>query len=228
MIKFINYDKFESIMTQSVAKVVWNILDKDLVLQYNLKRGIINIRALAKYFIKYNNIDSSLDSVISAIRRYEPRRYIIDQKVTPDMLIKGAKVSTRSNIASISIRKVANASNYLSQLSLIGDQDKGDAVRIIKGEKNLKILTDEKNLNDIVRLFNKDIVEVKEGLGEVSLLIGMEADDTRGVLAHVGTEMMLAGVNICEMIWCVPEILIYVNKDDLLKVHERLLRLANH
>ena len=55
----------------SVNQRIWNIISKELCVERELLHGLINIRALAKYLIDKYSLNASLDSVISAIRRYE-------------------------------------------------------------------------------------------------------------------------------------------------------------
>ncbi|MBL7100981.1 MAG: hypothetical protein ISS23_03450, partial [Nanoarchaeota archaeon] len=52
------------------------------------------------------------------------------------------------------------------------------------------------------------------------------ADQTKGVAARISNEMMLRDVNISEIIFCVPEIIIYVKQEDLLEAHESIIQLC--
>ena len=50
---------------------VWKFLDNNPCIKRDLSKGLINSRALAKYIVKTQKMDVTLDAIISAIRRYD-------------------------------------------------------------------------------------------------------------------------------------------------------------
>ena len=54
----------------NIREFVWRVIDTDISLKKDVSRSVINVRALAKYIINKYKLNVSLDSVISAIRRY--------------------------------------------------------------------------------------------------------------------------------------------------------------
>ena len=54
----------------NTTRDVMDYLSKDLSIQKDLQRGILNIRALARQIKKEQKLKTSLDAVISAIRRF--------------------------------------------------------------------------------------------------------------------------------------------------------------
>ena len=57
----------------NIQNEVTNFIEQDVSIRRGLTRGIINTRALAKYIHKNLMLSSSIDAVISAIRRYETK-----------------------------------------------------------------------------------------------------------------------------------------------------------
>ncbi|MBT7928627.1 hypothetical protein HN682_01735, partial [Candidatus Peregrinibacteria bacterium] len=64
----------------NINQTVWRLLAQDLSIQKNLKKGLINVRGLAKYLIETYNLRASLDAVISAIRRFENSETFKDEE----------------------------------------------------------------------------------------------------------------------------------------------------
>ena len=57
-------------MQDNIRELVWKFIDTDISLKKGLSRKIVNVRSLAKYILGAQKINTSLDAVISAIRRY--------------------------------------------------------------------------------------------------------------------------------------------------------------
>ena len=55
----------------NIVHEVWKILDNNPSIRREMRRGLINMSALAKYIIHRKGVDATLDAVISAIRRYK-------------------------------------------------------------------------------------------------------------------------------------------------------------
>ena len=87
----------------SVQQQVSSLLAKEICINKDLSLKLINTRALARHLIKRYNLNKSLDSVISAIRRYDIKKVEEDKQAVLD-LFKDAVVSTRNNVACITIK----------------------------------------------------------------------------------------------------------------------------
>ena len=68
------YVTFMSISTRSLADVVKETIEKDAVIKKGLARNLINIRALARVIQGTVGEKTSLEAIVSAIRRYPFRR----------------------------------------------------------------------------------------------------------------------------------------------------------
>lgn len=227
-VKFINFDKFQRVMT-NITQNVWNILTQDLSIQKNLQRNLINVRALAKYLIKKYHLNASIDSVISAIRRYSSDQTFQEDMATLKEVFVGSNVATKNNLACVIFRKQSCIQKYLTEISKITDFDKSETLRLIKGKSNLKLITEIKYLKKLKKFFpEREKLEIKENLSEIRITTtGMKADKTKGVAARVSNELLTNNINIDEIIFCVPEIIIYVKQENLLKAHESIVRLCS-
>lgn len=211
----------------NITQEVWGILTKDLSIQKNLQRNLINTRALAKYLIKKYCLTASLDSVISAIRRYSSNEQFEEERKDIEEMFKGSTIATKNNLACVILRKQSCIQKYLAEVTKITDFDKRETLRLIKGKDHLKIITDMNNLDRIKEALPlKERLEVKENLSEIRITIDMRADQTKGVAARIANELLLRNINISEIIFCVPEVIVYIEQKDLLNAHESMVGLS--
>lgn len=211
----------------NITEQVWKILDNSPCLRRDLSRGLINSRALGKYLIKEQKIDATIDAVISAIRRYKPEK-ITDLFNKSSKILRQATISTKSKLANVALIKDDEVQNLLPKLFSIIYYNRGDVLRIIQADESMKILVDEKNLEKIQRLFpEKKIIKIDKNLGEINMHLHPEAVNTPGIASIITNELALNGINIMEIISCVPEMLFFVDEKDILSAHQVLYRLCH-
>ncbi len=207
---------------------VWKILMQNPAIQRNLSLGLINTRALAKYIIKKYMLKASVDSVISAIRRFDIDTVYEEPYEVIANLFDGSSISTRSNIACVKLKKKPDIVRYLSMITKLTNFDEKEYLRLIKGRRLLKVVIDEQQLDSFLETFDdKDIIEVNRGYTEIGIEVSPRADQTKGVISIITNEILASNVNICEFICCVPDILIYVENKDALSAHESIMRICN-
>ena len=211
----------------SIADQVWKILDTSPCIRRDLTRGLINARALAKYLMKEHKMDTTLDAVVSAIRRYNLERYS-DIFSTASKILTQTIISTKSRLANISLIKDSEVQNLLPKLFSVIYYNRGDVLRVIQADESLKILVDEKNLEKVTNLFPKDkIIKIETGIAEINMHLHPEAVNTPGVSAIIANELAMNGINIMETISCVPEMLFFISDEQILKAHQVLYKLCH-
>ena len=118
--------------------------------------------------------------------------------------------------------------NLLPELFSMIYYNRGDVLRIIQADESMKILVDEKNLEKIQKLFpEKKIIKIDKNLGEINMHLHPEAVNTPGIAGIITNELALNGINIMEIISCVPEMLFFVDEKDILSAHQVLYRLCH-
>jgi hypothetical protein len=210
----------------NITQEVKNYLAKDLSIQKNLQKGIVNIKALAQHIIREQGLKTSTDTVMNVIRKisFDDEIFTKDSEKVKDIL-KFSNITTRNGIICVILRNQSDIQKYLSEVSKLIDFEK--LPRLIKGVHNLKIITDKENLQKIKTIFPESgTFEIKENLSEIRLKTSVKADDTKGVLAMISNELMLRDININEMIICIPEMMIYVDQKDLLTAYQSMLSLC--
>ena len=212
---------------QNITQTVWNYISRDLTIQKNLQKGILNVRSLASHIIKEQNLKTSIDSVISAIRRYKTDEKNKEAPAKIEEFFKNSNIITRNNMACIIIKNQSEIQKYLSELPKIMDLNKEDVLRLIKGRSSLRILTDMKNIEKITGFFSSKDITIKKNLSEIKIKINPKAERTKGVIARLSNELLIHNINISEIIFCIPEIIIYLDQKDLLAAHKGVIHLCN-
>jgi len=211
----------------NLSQEVWNFLIVNLPIQKHLRKELLNVRALARYIIKEKNLDASLDAVISAIRRFSNDQESFQEMINIEDLFKDSSVTTKNNLMCVTLRDQSDILKYLMESMKITDFEKRETLRLIKGKNNLKVLIDFKNLEKIKKIFPDNNLDIKKGLSEIRIKTSLKADQTKGVVSRISSELMIRNINISEIIFCVPEIIVYIHQEDLLDAHESIMNLCN-
>jgi aspartokinase len=215
-----------SIMT-NIQSEVTNFIEQDVSLRRGLSRGLLNTRALAVYIHQNLHLSCTLDAIISAIRRYdgmdEPKEDIKKRY----QLIAAAKVSSRTRMASVLLKKEPEVRSALTKLYSKVDFSKGEVIRILEGSQFIKIIIDETNSEEIEKLFSKkDVVSKEQDLGEISLIYADDVANTPGVFAALSGELALSGISIIDGVICGNEHIFIINEDDLMKALQAMHRIS--
>ena len=209
---------------QSINQQIWNLINGDAAIQKGLKRDVINIRGLAKFFIKKNNVKASLDSVISAIRRYESSEDF-EEIDNISSVFENCIISTKNNIACITLRQASIVK--LHQMLEMQRNHHISKTRFISGTNTIKLMTDNVHKDTVLSVFDrKNVLNVEDDLSEISITLSKNAISKHGVLAKLANEIALNNVNIVELLITPPDFLIYIKEKDIVRAHETLLRLS--
>jgi len=207
----------------TTSQQIWKLLEKDLSIQRNLARNLINTRALAKFLIKKYNLNCSLDSVVSSIRRYESDTQWIGEQEKISNLFQKSIIRTRNSLVCFTLKKPI--AKHIQELY----KKLGRRVTYLKtltGTHDSKVLVEENDAIIVEKCIPKDkYVSIKSDLSEISITISPEALQTRGVLGRIANELAINNINIEETIVCPPEFILYVKKENTIVAHQTLLRL---
>jgi len=207
----------------NINQSIWKMLQLDLAIQKDISRQIINTRALAKYLIKkYGIAQAGLDAVISSIRRFESEEKFEEEEKTLQFIFKEAVVSTRNNVACITLSLTMN--DLVKRWANAG---KLPPARLTAGRRTIKIMMDQPDISMFKAMFASDeVIKIEENLSEICVVVGDRSVLTKGVMARISNELALANINIHELIVCPPEFLIYVKQSDIVRAHESVLKLG--
>jgi len=213
----------------NIVHEVWKILDNNPSIRTEMNRGLINISALARYIINEKKLNASIDAVISAIRRYELDKNGDIFNNAYKILGHTVNISTKSNLAEISLIKDDDVQHLLPKLFDIIKYIRGDVLRVTQANESIRLLIDEKNMENVLKLFPKNkIISKEKDLAEVNIYIHPKMQTTPGILATIANELALHKINIVEFMTCPPEMICVVKKDDLIKASNVLYQLCSY
>ena len=203
---------------KNINKEVWRYLDNHLTIKKNLADGLINGRALAKKISADLHTNCSLNSIITAIRRYHIDLQEKEHLPKVYALMKEAKVLVRTKLATLLLKKNESIRKKLAELYQKIDFEGGDTFRIFEVNKYIKIILDEKLLEEAVKVFQKiDIVDSEKHLGELTIIYGTDITKTPGVFAFLSNELAANNVSIVDSTICHSEHLVILRENDLQK-----------
>jgi aspartokinase len=201
----------------NITHKVWKILDDNPIIRRGIDLGLINTSALARYIIKEKKLPASIDAIMVAIRRYEINQHKDIFNTAQKLLSKIVNISTKDNLAEISLVKDTDVQKILPKLFSFIHYVQGDVLRVTQANKSIRLLIDDKNLEQVLSLFPKNKILTKiTGLAEINIYIHPQMQDTPGILAMIANELAINEINIVEFVTCPPEMLCIVKKDDLL------------
>ena len=213
---------------ENIREYIWKIIDTDLALKKDLSRQIINVRSLAKYILDTYKVNLSLDSIISAIRRYPTTPEKKHDKNEVYNLLKQAKIRSITKMASISLKKNEETTRKLGEILPKVDFESGEILRIIEGAKLFKIIIDKKSFDKMSSNFRKsDMIGYNKGIGMVELVYPETLAKTPGVFASISTELGSNNISIIDALIISNEHIIVVDEKDLLKAFEILYNLCS-
>lgn len=202
----------------NITHEVWKILDNSPSIRRDMNLGLINTSALARYIIKEKKLSASLDAVHIALRRYKIDKHEEIFNKALRTFNQTINISTKSNLAEVSLIKDTDVQNILPKLFNFIHYVQGDVLRVTQANKSIRLLIDDKNLEQVISLFPQDkILSQEKNLAEINIHIHPKMQQTPGILAILTNELALNHINIVEFITCPPEMLCIIKKGDLVK-----------
>lgn len=212
---------------ENIREFIWKVIDTDISLKKDISRGIINTRALANYIIDNYKLKVSIDSVISAIRRYNitPEKRINIGTVYE--LLKKAEIRTLTKMAALSLKKNEETTQKLAQILPKINFEAGETLRILEGAKLFKIIVNQNSFEKMQDFFGKkNIIEANKKIGMIEMVYPDILQKTPGVFSVISTELAQNDISIIDALICSNEHIIIVSELDLLKAFEILENLC--
>ena len=103
----------------NINKQVWDYIDNRIEIKKTLLNGLINTSALARKIAKEKKLEQNIDAIISAIRRYETQPEKREQYINFYKVLKRAKISSKTKLSSILIRRNDSSENKLASIFLV-------------------------------------------------------------------------------------------------------------
>ena len=212
----------------NIREFVWKIIETDISVKKNLSRGLVNVRALASYIIETQKIDASLDSVISAIRRYNLMPHAKEDIHSVYNVLKQARINTKTKMASLFLKRTDEVKTKLGRPDKLIDYQSHETIRILEGSQALTLVFDRKNLEKIQSIFsNSVILGVNKNVGMVEISYPKILKKTPGVFSVIYNELAENNISIIDALISSEEHILLVDEDKLLKAFELIYNLCN-
>jgi aspartokinase len=203
-----------------VALQVRTYLDQDPFIQKDMSRNIINIRALSRYIIKEQKLKTSLDAVISTIRRYNNTYHETIYENAKKIIGKIISISTKNQIISIDVIKDTEVQQLLPKLYSIVNYDQGDVLNITHTEESIILYTNENKLEQIKKIIPEyKINQIYKNLASINIRVKKDAYKTPGIIALIANDLAIHNINVIEFTSCAQELLWFVEDKDLLDAY---------
>lgn len=212
----------------NIREFVWKVVDTDLAIKKDITRGVLNIRALANYIINKYKINVSIDSVISAIRRYNIGP--VKKRETGDVysILRKAEIRTTTKMASLSLKKNEDVTKTLGKILPEIDYEGGEVLRVLEGSNLFKIIFDKKSYSKMIESFKKsNIIDSNKNISMVEMIYPKELEKIPGVFSVISNELGESDISIIDALICANEHTIVVDEKDILKAFEVLHNLCS-
>lgn|GEM_PF-3361535 len=210
----------------SDSRRIHEAIDRDLFIRNALERGLVNSRALARELRDRLGLETSLEGAVSAIRRYT--RTTRPAGVSEaEWAVRNLRISTRTQVASIALRKQSETLALLPRLFNSVDWTKGEAIRVVQAQESVKVILDQGNVENVLSLVPASLVlGTKRGLAELSIRLDQRAMETPGSLLVLLSVLYAHGINVWELLMASPEVLLFLNEEKLAEAHQALMQLS--
>ena len=212
----------------NIREFVWKIIDTDISIKKSLGRGLINMRALANYLIETQKIDASLDSVISAIRRYNLMPQTKEDSYSVYNILKQARINTKTKMSSIFLKRTDEVKTKLGRPDKLIDYQGHETIRVLEGSEALTLVIDRKNLEKIKRILKKNaVLGINKNVGMIEISYPKILKRTPGVFSVIYNELAENNISIVDALISSEEHILLVDEDKLLKAFELIYNLCN-
>lgn len=188
-----------------------------------LKKEVINYSKLSRFIAKELSIErtTSMEAILIACRRYSEK--IKSKKAQEDEvinLLKNSELEIKNKITAVIVEKGI----YTENLNQIEKKlrNNSDFFYAIEGTKAITIVTAEKNLSDLKKLFGRKIKQIRKNQAMIIVKSPEEIEHTPGFMAHLYSIFGEHGINIGETMSCWTDTMVVIDEKDIGKVVEWL------
>ncbi len=199
----------------SVRRQVERIIESDPVIKKGLQRRIINSRALARYILHVDGVESTQDGILGIIRRYP-----LAQETEPvhRQLFKDCEIVTRHGMANLAIENSPGIMRSIAEFAASIKTTRGENLRVSVGLTSIRVIAEQKTL-EVFRqtLRPREIVSYATDLAEISLLFAPEVERNKaakGIAAKITAQLLSHDINVEGLFFSCPEDVVMIGEGD--------------
>ena len=216
-------------MSESISRIVQELIDKDFSLQSALEKGYGNYSAIARMLKpmveEVINHKVKLESVITAVKRasvtYKPTHNMDVTEVIAESVI-----NLRTDIAKISAEKTRR--NLETIKKMLASFTREEYIQIIEGTKIVTLIFDQKLIDKIRSDFPlENILEEKNNLVTLIITSPQKIIETPGCITSFYNAVSRRRINIEETLSCSTETILVLQLKDVGKALTALTNLIS-
>ncbi len=210
---------------RTTGDLVRDVIERDGVIKEGLARGLINVRAVARYIEKTNRQGASFEALVSAVRRYPVKKSASEYREIGKLI---RKLTLKNEIVAVTVRSSPDVPSWLATFSRAVDYGRGETFRVVSGAESVSVVIDSHNLPKLKDVIPRtEIVRVLPNLSEIVVLLSDEALRRVGVGATIFTELAVNHVNFLYVLSYGPPhaFALIVDGDDAMAAYRALERL---
>jgi hypothetical protein len=206
-----------------IRRRVERVIETDPVIKRGLQRQIINLRALARFILEADDVEATPDAVLGIIRRYPLGG---EEEDGLRRVFRDCELAMRNRVGDLALENGPDIMKRIAEFASTVKTTKGESLRVIVGLKSIRVIADQKALENFRETLRpKEIVRYSTDLAEISLLLPHEAEEAKGTIARITTELALNDVNLIGVMCCSPESILLLAEKDAPRALEALQRM---
>lgn len=204
-------------MSESISRIVQELIDKDVSLQCALEKGYGNYSAIARMLKptveEILNRKVNLESMITAVKRARASYRPMDNQDVAKIIAESV-VHLRTDIAKISIEK--SKRNLDTIKKMLTEFSHEEYIQIIEGMKTVTLIFDHKLIDKIHSEFPlTNILEEKNNLVAIIITSPEKIIETPGCVALFYNALSRRHINIEETLSCSTETILILQLNDV-------------
>lgn len=199
-------------MMADLRRRIEQIIETDPVIQKGLQRRIVNSRALARYMIDVQGVDSTHDAILGIIRRYP-----VSDGDSPDdwRVFRECELSMRDKLADLKVEYHQETMYQIAEFASNLKTSRGENLKLVVGLGFIRIIADQNALENLRRTLRpREQISYSTNLTEISVRIPPTAHATRGIVAKIAMELALNDIELMGIVECAPELALVVAEAD--------------
>ena len=213
------------LVVSDIRRRIERLIEGDPVIKKGLQRRIINSRALARYILEADGVNSTPDAILGILRRYPVDN---ENQLANRQVFRDCEITSRNKMADLALENGPEIMKKIAEFASTIKTTRGESLRVIVGLRSIRVIADMKTLENFRQTLNpKDIISYSTDLVEISLIFPQEAKKIPGIIAKITTQLALNDVNLAGIQCCSPEDIIMVTETDAFRALEAIRQLLN-
>ncbi len=216
-------------MSQRINFYVSKYIEGDPTIKVGLQRGLISTRILTKHIIEEEKeFKGSFDDVRNAVRGYADEEVPLSNFKDVYLAFKDSHIDIKSKLAYIEIDR-GSTNKEIFKLIRKFYSNKEKFVRLLNNENSFILIAREKDIYELIQLIKKeDVLLIKKNISSVTIHLDPSVKHIHGVYFLIMGQISLNKINIYDVSSYKSEFTIYIDQEDVVKVHQLLYDLCEY